>query len=188
MSLRKINGWYRDDLKPWELEIYGFYPRGLGDLIFNNLQKIIEDDDKSDWARQIFDECTVLLMQNKRWPDEMNPSRMCKSKACSAYNKTKFQVAKLFNKDVKLKYRWQKDMTRDPWVIYYAACVHFDEREFIQLKPPWWLWRPTLWALRKAMLGKRNNYTFWEQGFKLFKQKDFVANLEKWRRWTYKQK
>ena len=69
-ELVKEGNWYRGPERDWEKNLYGFYPKGIGDLIYNNLRKIIETEDKSNWAYKVFDQCTVLLINGKRWPDE----------------------------------------------------------------------------------------------------------------------
>ena len=164
----KENGWYRSQEKDWELELYGFFPKGLGDLIYNNLREIIESDDKSKWAYKVFDKCIVLLIQGKRWPDELDPKKIKGKKS----------------------YRSQRSMTRDPWVLFYAACIHLDKREFIHLKPNlrFWQWRPELWALRKALIGEKNAYLFWKRTNSIFKKPDYVQVLDQYMTWCYERK
>lgn len=163
-ELVKENGWYRGPEKDWEYDLYGFYPKGLGDLIYNTLRKIIEDGDTSEWAQEAFDRCAVLLIQGKRWPDRLDPLRVKGKK----------------------RYRSQNRMTRDPWVLFYAACIHLDRREYIYLKPQWWLWRPNLWALRRALLGWKNNYKFWRGVAHIFPIKhEYVEILDQYRDWCY---
>jgi len=172
-NLYKEDGWYRDIDHNWILEKYGFQSKGRGDLIYNNLRKIIETNDKSKWAYNVFDKCTVLLIQGKRWPDSMEPPKVDKK-----YD----------------KFRAQNNMSRDPWVMYYAACIYLDKREFINLKPPKiargrLMYRPNLWELRKALLGKKNKYVFWRSVNDainaLSPKKEFVEILEKYRNWSY---
>ena len=162
-NLKKVDGWYRGLEKEWEFKLYGFYPKGLGDLIYNNLRKIIETDDTSKWAQGIFDKCAVLLVQGKRWPDELDPSRVKGRK----------------------RYRSPWSMTRDPWVMFYAAAIHLDRRVFHVLKPQWWLWRPELWALRRALLRKSNNFKSFNKISNLFPMKDFVKVLDEYMKYSY---
>jgi len=194
-ELKKDRGWYRGPVKDWEVSMFGFAPKGLGDLIYNTLRKIIEDDDKSEWAEEAFDKCAVLLLQNKRWPDALDPKNSCNNIASSLYYKLKFKLVKQFaSKDIgsyKFKFRSQNDMTRDPWVLFYAVCIHLDKREFIDLKPPWRLYftGSILWELRKALVGKKNNYLLLRKVndfiHKIFARKDFVSELKRWREWSY---
>ena len=187
-ELVKDKGFYRGPKKEWEYEMYGFYPRGLGDLIYNTLRKIIEDDDKSPWAYAAFDKCTVLLIQGKRWPDELSPEIV-----------NHFSILRWATKNM---YKWgwikralprtQRSMTRDPWIMYYAACIHLNKRDFIYLLPQWKLYRPLLWNLRKALIGEKNNYLFWNKVSDfmamIFKRKDFVKVLHKYMEWAYERK
>ena len=165
-TLKKKNGWYRSPKKDWELEKYGFYPEGLGDLIFNNLYKIVAEEDHSEWAQKVFDKCVLLLIQGKRWPDEMNPPVV----------------------EGKKPYRSQFSMTRDPWFVFYAACIHFDRREYIYLKPPSRLYRPELWELRKALLGKRNCFMFFSKLSSIFPVQDYVKVLDEYALWCYEKR
>lgn len=123
---------YRGPEKEWEFDEYGFYPRGLGDLIYNTLRKIIETNDKNKWAHWALVASGDLLIQGKRWPDDLDP--------------------------IGATYRSQFSMTRDPWVAYYACAMHLDRKQFIFRKPPWRLYSPEVWAWRRALLGKRNCY------------------------------
>jgi len=135
----KEGNYYRGPKKQWEYDLYGFYPSGLSDLIYNTLRVILETNDTSEWADNSFIECFKLLSQNKRWPDRMNQPAV----------------------EGKKPYRSQYSMTRDPFVLFYACAVHLNRKTFIKTKPPWWLYRPELWALRRALLGKRNLFRLW---------------------------
>jgi len=187
-NLSKKDGWYISEERQWEYDMYGFYPRGLGDIIYNTLRKIIETNDTSKWAYTVFDKCTVLLIQGKRWPDEMHPEQS-----------TPISLIRWATKNMhkwgwieKAKYRSQTSMTRDPWILYYAACIHLNKRAFINLYPPVRRYRPVLWELRKALLHKKNSYTFWNKVgdllAKVFPRKDYVEILNYYRNWSYDRK
>lgn len=187
-DLIKEDGWYRSSERQWEYDMYGFLPRGLGDLIYNTLRKIIETNDTSKWAYKAFDMCTVLLIQNKRWPDSMQPDQA-----------THLDIIRFVTKKMhkwgwieKAKYRSQRSMTRDPWTLYYAACIHLGKRDYIWLNPPIKIRRVKLSALRKALLGQKNNYMFWKKFgdhlHKVFPRKDYVEVLEYYRNWCYERK
>jgi hypothetical protein len=190
-KLKKDGDWYRDVEKQWEFDLYGFMPRGLSDLIYNNLRKIIETDDKSEWAYEVFDRCVLLLIEGKRWPDEIQEEYeefISKNKAHHIFNKWLKKLGKVELR----KYRPHKSITRDPWVMFYAACIHLDKRVFIHLKPQSQLYRPNLWALRKALIGEKNYYVFWRainvalHAMPMSKpRKDFVQILEQYRNWCY---
>ena len=190
-ELKKDGDWYRGPVKQWEVDYYGFCGRGMGDLIYNNLRKIIETEDKSEWAYEVFDRCIVLLIQGKRWPDEIQDEY----KEFIAKNRVHLWVNKILKRLGKVEFekcRHQKSMTRDPWVMFYSACIYLNKREFIHLRPQPRLYRPNLWALRKALIGEKNYYVFWRainvalHAMPMSKpRKDFVQILEKYRNWCY---
>ena len=151
---------YRGIKKLWELFKYGFYPCGMGDLIYNTLRKIIETNDKSEWAHRALDECAVLLYLDKRWPDYMN------------------------EEVVGDKYRSQYSMTRDPYILFYACAIHLDERRYIKMKPPLRLYTPHVWAWRRVLLGKPNLYWLWKRVMGTPK-KEFVQVLRYYQDWSY---
>ncbi len=135
-KFHKEGDFYRSVGKWWEFHIYGFFPAGLGDLIYNTLRMIIETNDKSPWAYKSFAICSELLSHGKRWPDELSPPNIIDP----------------------VPYRSQFDMTRDPWIALYACAIHLDRKQFIEQKPPKDLYNPKVWQWRRALLGKRNIY------------------------------
>ena len=99
---------------------------GNGDLLYNTLRMIIETNDKSDWARTAFLEVFMCLLEGLRWPDSMEHI-------------------------INTKRHTQYDMTHDPWIMFYACAVHLDITWVIEYKPPFKLYRPTLWAMRRYL-------------------------------------
>ena len=137
----KFGYFYRSKSPEWEINLYGFAVNGRGDLIYNTLRKIIETNDKSDWAYSAFQECADLLAYGKRWPDALNPPII----------------------PGKQSYRSQFSMTRDPWIAFYACAIHLNRKQFIKAKPPHKLYSPEVWAWRRALLSKRNCYKFFRR-------------------------
>ena len=161
--LVKEGYFYRGPQKEWEFDLYGFYPRGLGDLIYNTMRKIIETDDRSGWAYTSLCYCGDLLDQRMRWPDELDPPFI----------------------DGKKPYRKQTDMTRDPYIMWYCACILLNHREYIrEVTIPFYLYTPEVWAWRRALLGKLNLYTMWRKINSIFPKKDYVKTLDNYM-WTY---
>ena len=151
-EFEKEGNFYRGPNKAWELRKYGFYPQGLGDLIYNTLRKILEERDKSPWAYEAYYECRELLRAGKRWPDYLVDNKgidrlIAKNRLDNILNPS--------------KYRWQKGMTRDPWVMFYCCSIHLDMPSDLEYKPQWWLYRPKLWSFRRALIGKWNAFGFW---------------------------
>ena len=181
------NLWYKDGpfwrkASPgWEVRKYGMEVNGKGDLIFNTLDKIIRDGDTSEWAHMSLKACKDLLINRKRWLDRMNQS-------CDANTYFEWYVSRIRYKlgiksiwyewrekidgyipveELRVLYRPQSDMTRDPYIAFYTACVLLDHKDWINdvtvLRK---LWRPNLWAWRKYLItGKKKykrRYYFWE--------------------------
>jgi len=152
---------YRRKSEQWEFDDWGFYPNGIGDLIYNTLRVIIETEDKSRWAEWAFIECSMLLSRGKRWPDSMNdePTEI---------------------------YRSQFSMTRDPWILYYACAIHLGRTwPHLYEKIPFHLYSPKTWAWRRALLGKWNLYWFWK--WLLPPKKQFVKDLHYFREYSLSQ-
>ena len=93
---------------------------------------------------------------------------------------------------VQTKFRSQNSITRDPWTLFYAACIHLDRREYIVMKPQWFIYRPSLWSLRRALLGKPNLYKMWVKLddfiHRFVSKKKFASSLDKWKQWAYDNK
>ena len=148
---------YRRKSEQWEYDDWGFYPNGIGDLIYNTLRVIIETDDKSMWAINSFSLCASLLRDGKRWPDSMNDEPT----------------------DI---YRSQFSMTRDPWILMYACAIHLGFDSFIKDKIPLRLYSPKTWAWRRDLLGKWNLYKLWK--WLLPPKKQFVKDLHYFREYS----
>lgn len=176
--LKQVGYLYFGEPKEYEKEQYGFYPLGMGDIIYNTLRKIIEDNDTGTWANLAYEKCKRLLRKNKRWPDYMSVAIVYQghSFACCRLHQWITKQLKKLGLVKYEKYRSQTSMTRDPWVMFYCCAIHLHNRCDISFKPPWWLYRPELWSWRRKMLGKWNMYKLW---YKLTPaRKDYVQVLD----------
>jgi len=159
---KKEGLFYRGEERQWEEDLYGFFPRGMGDLQSNTLNKIWETRDRSKWAYQSLEACINLLLENKRWPDEWNDEHIAKN---WFHQKWSELLKKVFPKRIE-KYRPQTSMTRDPWIYMYATAVMLNMKSPIHFRMPWHLYRPKIWAWRTYLLVwsglmtklERNNY------------------------------
>ncbi len=154
--------WLRES-KSWEFNEYGFRPEGIGDCIFNTCNKIIEDNDTSEWAIYSIHRCGILLAQRKRWPDELHPLQAATNWFDWKFSAWMFRHGKI---DQRL-YRPQGNQTRDGYIAYFAVCAMFGYTELIKdVTVPLHLYRPNLWAWRKYLItGKekyKRRYYFWE--------------------------
>lgn len=133
-------GLYVAHAPQWSINIYGFDSLEKCDQIYITCRKIIDDNDKSEWAYEALEIMADLLRQRKRWPDALN----------HIHDSGNFIEAKLTG-----RYRSQHNMTRDPYILFYALCVHLDRRQFIEAVPiPWWLYSRRTWVWRKALINK----------------------------------
>ena len=107
---------------------------GKGDLIYNTCTKILQDEDMSTWALWAFCYCGVLLKDGKRWPDSLNEGDDAESWLERIIHQ---RINKLFNKQI-LPFRYQRRMTRDPYIAFYALAIFLDKPMFIEQTPIKW--------------------------------------------------
>ena len=147
---------WRGEYKQWQIDKWGFAPRGLGDMWTITCRMIIITDDKTMWAQVALYNIWMHLFFNIRWPDEYNNEHIAK-------NRIQFYWSK-FLYWLKLRptrlYRPQKSITRDPWIYFMCAAVHTKQYHYLQYRPPWYLYRPIVWEWFKALEGRRNIYLF----------------------------
>ena len=80
-------------------------------------------------------------------------------------------------------------MTRDPYIMFYAACVMMNKHHFIDtIKPPWYIYRPhfTAWRryLRTGRPRYKKRYEFWARlGLILFTPPAYAVYLDAWMAW-----
>lgn len=169
----KVCSW---GMKRWNMTI-----NPPGDLLYDTLRKIIEDNDKSDWAHHSFWGCYQLLKNGKRWPDEMEQYITRTQKWRS------WPIIRLMYFEEKGDYRTQTSITFDPWVMLYACAIHLEVQDFVMLsKPQWWLYRPTRWSWIRKLKGKRNLYEFWKW-IMLAPTKQYVIDLHRFKEQALKQ-
>ncbi len=173
--------YYRDEIKPWQRDVWGFHVRGLGDLWYNTLRIIIEKIDKSDWAYRAFDHTLEHMIQGKRWPDKLQEG---KTDHIANNRLQRIWTRLLYNMNLRATkmYREQQSMTRDPWIMLYACAIHLGRDPRTLPYPQWWLYRPRVWAWIRALKGKRNCYLLMD---KVKHKKTFVQILDYFMRWSY---
>lgn len=150
----------RGEAKEWEYIAYGFYPRGLGDLIYNTMCYIVEKDMSNDWAKLSLIICSDLLEDRKRWPDAMGTHYTSLDIASGS---VQYMISKLYKKlggEERQLYRPQKSMTRDPYQAFYLCCLHLGRPEYIkEVTIPWYLYTPSTWKWRRRLI-KDNSKEF----------------------------
>ena len=183
-KLTKIGFWWLGPVKDWQTRLHGFEIRsGVGDLISNNVKRIRLTEDRSEWAYECLDVCFDLLKNDKRWDDDLNdlipPVLQCKSRVETFLYKFKFHLWKRINKrrvkkgkeekQIFCKYRWQGDMTRDPYIQAIATTVHLDKLDPIsEVSIPWYLYKPTTWRWHRYLKKPTaRNYRRWDRAEKV---------------------
>lgn len=183
-NLIKLVGWYRGPKKEWENDKYGFYPRGMGDLIFNNMKKIAQDGDTSEWALWNFHKCLLLLQHRERWPDwmEADINRFARCRPHWWFSKWKYEKGVC---DQQL-FRPRKSMTRDPFIAFFhCAVVNGWDWGLYRVRIPFWLYSPKTWAWHRLLKNptERNfkRYDFWFELTSTWKKDDYVVALDEMR-------
>jgi len=169
---------YLAEDKPWKTDIWGFDPKGMGDLQTINFRMIILSGKRGFWEKSVFLRMMRLLEKGLRWPNEMNNEHIAKNKIQFWWSKIMYKLG--YHKT--RLYRSQKSMTRDPWIYFYCCAIYLDWNK-IKIKdlpyPPWWLYDPKVWQWIRALKGKPNCYEFLQRiGRK--PKKDFVKILDQY--------
>ena len=137
---------------------------------------------------QIMDHIYMMLQLRIRWPYSLNDDNDAKNWLSYRWSLMKFRIKYKLNiklrryhkiliwlKLIKIdklklgpipwprKYRTRTGMTRDPYIYFYAACVEFDEINYIKwTKMPIHLFRLKTWLWRSALItGKRSRLYEW---------------------------
>lgn len=124
-----MKNWYKD----------GYYWRhpgsgDAGDLIYNTMSRIIDMDDKSEWAYTSLLDCINLLNEGKRWPDRLTQTD-------TARTWLGWKLSKKLT-------RPQHILTRDPFIATITCAIYLDMD--YQLTIPWYCYyrRVSKWKRR----------------------------------------
>ena len=140
--------WYKD----------GYYWRkknsdgsdGKGDLIFNTCYKILQDEDESDWAYNALDACAILLLTGKRWPGRMWSPLDAESMVERIITLSLRKVGIILKR---YEFRYQRRMTRDPFIAFYTLALFLGDDGYIKEVPmPWYLYSPNTWRWRRRLI------------------------------------
>jgi len=140
--------------KHWEKDNYGFWPEGMGDCISRTMGEARRNKDT-----QHIEKCADLLIQRKRWPDEIQEE----NREFIANNTPQQWLSRWMYKlgwREHTLYRPQSQMSRDPFIHLWSACYVTGLTQFIScVKAPFWLYRPHIWAWRRYLItGKRKRW------------------------------
>lgn len=152
-----------------------------GDLIFNTMSRIIDMEDKTDWAYSSLKECADLLKIDKRWPDRFNELEDAKNVVVYRWN----MFLKWLGVDKEYPERAQNDMTRDPYIAFYCCAMFLGEDHYIkEIKIKWYTYSPGTFRWRKRLIGNKkpnwvNRLEYYRSLAKVIKYSDdpnIVAN------------
>ena len=159
----------------------------FGDLIFNTCNKIVEENDMSEWAYYAMLDCYDLIQERKRWPDRMSDETCVKTWFARivnrTYNKLRYLVYKLSGKyyGKRKPYKYQKRMTRDIYTAFGPVAITNYSHDLLgNITPVWYCYTPYFWAWFNYMKTSDNKYLkryrFWRKMW--FKpKKDYVIRL-----------
>ena len=158
--------------KDWEKPVYGFEPEGMGDCISNTMRYSIDNK-----ITKFFLTCKLLLIGRRRWPSKLDNHFLAKTRLGNKV--TWFLLKRGLRKSA--KYRPRQDMTRDPYIYYWAACVILKSRfykEYLALTTaPWYLYSPTVWSWRKYLINGKGGFLYkLSIGFN-FQKRDYVERM-----------
>jgi len=174
--------WRHPDPK-WDIEFYGTDTKGKGDIIYNTMARIIDQEDESEWAYKALYECAFLLMSKRRWP--IKDDQECDAKTAIGWRFN--QLVRKLRLTKKVKYRWNKSITRDPFKAFYCAAIILQEERFIELvKMPWFIYSPKTWKWRKRLINDKrklyvqrmDHYTSIATVLKTSENHDILQNIE----------
>jgi len=187
LYVKMTNGWTQAHFK------HECYQKG--DIIYITCRKIIEDNDRSEWARTALEVCFLLLQpeveqKRKRWPDMLsNDDNDAKNNIVYHLDYLRWKIWYVFNKPKPghRLYRPQTSLTRDAWIYFFTASALLGEWQNIQYSSiPWYLLinSPTTrkWHryLKSGSIKDLESYKRSENRGK--SNKDYVKLLEHYRR------
>ena len=184
---------WRVDSFAWEPPLYRFKVNGLGDIGINTCERIMSDDDNSEWAYESLKLIKNLLILRKRWSDRFNNEYIAKNWIVWKWSKLWLQDFDPKNKGRKrwseftrhfgyhqetVLYRPQHNVTRDSYTYFYACCVHLDKLDYIKdVTIPFHLYKTTVWVWRRYIITGKGKWLY-----NLLEKPDYALRLATMRR------
>lgn len=197
--------WYKDENDFYWRRKNVDGSNGMGDLIFNTMGKILYEGDTSRWAFNAWLACKILLMNRERWPDYMNDHPSVAKTRLSYYRARAHIFLKKFLRALKLTrlenwitphwynfpHRYQKKMTRDPYIAYYGVCAMFRRFQSVgNAKPPFFTGRPDFAMWRRYLITGKGYYLNLYRFFDGFSKprKNYVIALNEIKEYAIKER
>jgi len=130
-------GLYVAHAPPWSIYQYQQDCLEKWDIIYITCRKIIDDNDKSEWAYAAFEIMAGLLSEGARWPAMLD-----------------HELDHLYGDRYK--------MTRDPYILFYACAVHLNRLQFIDAVKMKNGRRLKMWIWKKHLVGTRHTKGLYE--------------------------
>ncbi|MFH0757354.1 MAG: hypothetical protein V2B15_08715 [Bacteroidota bacterium] len=164
--------------KPWQIKVFGFPPEAMGDCLF-----LMGETMNPDYLYTIL----TLLKHRKRWPDVLqilHQDHIAKNRLEKWWSRLWWELSRdeKGESDQTRLYGPQTAMSRDPFMAYFASCVHNNRRDMIEkLTIPWYLYRPNVWTWRRYLITldekDLKRYLFWEKLLIKSSRREYAANL-----------
>jgi len=137
---------------------YGYAPDGKGDLALRMAFYALVTGDVD-----VIKACIKLLNERKRWPDGLNHENDARNIIDQYWS---ILLHKIF-KTRTVKYRPQRSITRDPYLMLSCAIFWHQYEMIRDLKIPWRIMRPDLYHWKKYLETRDNihklKYESWER-------------------------
>ncbi len=148
MYYEKKKGLLLSPGKKWQEELYGFNPRGKGDVLFRTSLAAIAFKYQ---GVEMLSEVKKNLREGRRWPSWLDSERDARSRWDKYIADRRHE--KKPGKYPRTKYRWVKGMTRDPYIMFWIACKLLGLDAWIKDTPlPKYLYRPQIVAFRRYLM------------------------------------
>ena len=147
---RKEGYFWVDPTEPWADERYGYKTDNKWDLIHNTCDRIVIENDTSDWAKYSVYSCWFLLVNDRRWPERKDHPKDSKS----WLHWRGRQLLRWLYLIPHSPYGWVHKMTRDPYIAWAAAASLFPQDHWMQYFPiiPLTSYNPITWAWRRRLI------------------------------------
>jgi len=174
--------WYKDGYfwvdptQKWANDYYGYVTNNKFDTAHNTCDRIVIEDDRSDWAEKAVFACFKLLYRKprRRWPVRLDHPK----DSMSWLHWRGRQLLRWLYLIDSPPYGWVHRMSRDPFIALISAATMFPEIHLIidVISIPWYLYRPNTWRWHRKL--KKDNRKEYVKELDYLRAKAIVNNHE----------
>jgi hypothetical protein len=176
----QFHTWYKDGFfwvdptEPWADERYGYVTNNKWDIIHNTCDRIVIENDTSDWANTAVVWCFFLLVNGRRWPARMDHKKDSRSRLHWRIR----QLLRWLYLIPHSPYGWVRKMTRDPYIAWAAAASLFPTDDWLENFPriPLTSYSPKTWRWRRRLM--KDNRAAWLKELDYLRAFALVKNHE----------